>query len=150
MFKQGLNGNGEPVRSMYVVREPIPYDTSKDGRTRQEYADDCDINILLARYEKAGIFDLYDAREKQYFDASNVPDLQESLTVMRQAETAFMSLPATVRREFDNDPLRFVLFAQDEANIDKMREWKLAAPAPVEPPPQRVEVVSMPAEPAKA
>lgn len=143
---QGTNANGEPLRSMYVVHTACDLDCSHDGRTRQEYADDCDINKLLERYEKAGIYDIYNPRPENYLDVSNVPDLQESLNVLRKAEEAFMSLPAATRREFDNDPIRFVEFAQDEKNVEKMREWKLAAPAPEEPKPVKVEMVNPPAE----
>lgn len=146
MFDQGVNSNGEPIRSMYVVHKPVNLDCSKDGRTRQEFADDCDINVLLARYEKSGVFTHFNANEADYLDVSNVPDLQQSLTYLKDAQRAFMSLPAAARREFDNDPVKFVEYAQNPENIDRMREWGLAAPAPVEPAPTKVEIVNPPAE----
>lgn len=139
---QGFNDNGDELRSMFVVHEPVNLDCSKDGRTRQEYADDCDINILLARYEKTGIFTEFNRMEPQYLDVSNVPDLQESLALIAQAERAFMTLPAAVRKEFDNDAVKFVEFAQNSDNLPKMREWKLAPPLPEEPAPMKVEVVN--------
>lgn len=145
---QGTNSDGIPIRSMYVVHEHKGLDCSHDGRTRQEFADDCDINVLLARYEKSGQFSHFNSQEPAYLDVSNVPDLQASLTYLEEAKRAFMSLPATVRKEFDNDPVEFVKFAQDEANVDKMREWKLAKPLPEEPLPMKVEVVNPPQEPS--
>lgn len=144
MERQGTNADGEVLRSVYVDHRPVEHDFSHDGRTRQEFADECDINILLARYEKTGVLNHYSQVAPAYMDLSYVPDLQETLLFMREAERSFMTLPAAVRREFDNDAVKFVDFAQDPANIEKMREWKLAPPAPVDPGPVRVEVVNPP------
>lgn len=139
---QGSDTNGESLRSMFVMHQPVDLDCSKDGRTRQEYADDCDINVLLARYEKTGVFNHFNAYEPNYLDVSDVPDLQRSLEIISRAQAAFMTLPAATRREFDNDPVKFVTFAQDPANIDRMREWKLAEPLPEPPAPIKVEVTN--------
>lgn len=147
MWRQGVNGNGEPLRGVFVEHEHEGIDASGDGRTRQEFADECDINILMARYEKHGVLNHYNAAEPAFFDASNVPDLQEAITAMRDAERAFMTLPASVRREFDNDAVKFVEYAQDAENLPRMREWGLAPPEPVE---RVVKVeVTNPPEPAE-
>jgi hypothetical protein len=115
--------------------------------TRQEFAEECDINILMAKYEKTGILPSnVNANEPRYLDVSDVPDLMVAHQVLQDATTAFMSLPATIRRDFDNDPIKFINYAENPENIEKLREWKLAAPAPVEPPPQKVEVINPPPE----
>lgn len=132
MFEQGLNSNGEPMRNVFVRHAKVALDASGDGRTRQEFADECDINILLARYEKSGVLNHYNAAAPDYFDASEMPDLQTAITAMREAERAFMTLPASVRREFDNDAVKFVDYAQNPDNLERMREWGLAPPLPVE------------------
>lgn len=144
MQKQGLNANGEPLRSVYVEHLEVVSLCSEDGRTRQEFADECDINVLMARYEKHGVLNHYNAAAPEYFDASEVPDLQTAITAMREAERAFMTLPATVRREFDNDAVKFVAYAQDPENLERMREWGLAPPLPVERV-VKVEVTNPPA-----
>lgn len=121
--------------------------------TRQEFADECDINKLMAQYEKTGILPSnMNGSPPRYLDVSDVPDLPLALNLLNEATSAFMSLPATVRRDFDNDPVKFINFAENPENIEKMREWKLAPPAPVEPSPQKVEVVNPPPEktPVKA
>jgi hypothetical protein len=83
-------------------------------------------------------------RQPAYFDATGIPDLQESIEMTRLANEAFMSLNATVRRQFDNDPVLFAQYAADPENIDQMRSWGLAPPETVPPGPQEVKVVSMP------
>lgn len=103
--------------------------------TRQEFADDCDINSIMSRYEATGIMNTPFAKEGlHYADYSNVPDLMTAMSVLSDAQDAFMTLPASVRRQFDNDPVEFVAFASDSANLDQMRLWGLAPPKPVEPP----------------
>lgn len=131
-FKQGVNSNGEVLRDFYVEHDPVDlYCDPDEGMTRQEFKDECDINVMLKGYEKRwnDFLRIPPAWESmQFADVSQVPDLAAALDMLHQAETAFMSLPATVRREFENDPVSFVTFAQDPANIDRLREWGLAKP----------------------
>lgn len=116
---------------------------AKHGRTKQEFKDECDLNVLMKKYEKGPPLPVSRAMPR-YVDAFDLPSYQEALSVMADAERAFASLPSRVRGEFDNDPEKFVAFASDEANIDKLRDWGLA-PRPAAPPePQEVRVVSMP------
>lgn len=126
--------------ALYVDCSDLP------SLTRQEFADECDINNLMAKFENSGLLPSHvNNAEPRYLDVSNVPDLQQAHEILQQATASFMSLPATVRRDFDNDPIKFINFAENPANIEKMREWKLAPPAPVEAPPQKVEIVNPPA-----
>lgn len=104
-----------------------------DGMTRQEFAEECDINVIMAQYERTGVISHVAEREPIYYDFTAVPDLMTAMSVMQDAETAFMSLPAKVRRDFDNDPLKFVDFASNPDNLDEMRKYGLAPPAPKEP-----------------
>lgn len=133
------------LHSMYVPHERVQVEFPDDGMTRQEFAEESDINVLMARYEKIGGMLPPPTRQPVYFDASDMPaDFQDALNRVIAAEEAFMSLPATARRDMGNDPAQFVAFASDPANLPKLREWGLAAPeaAPVEP--TLVRVVSDP------
>lgn len=145
----GYNANGEPYSSAYVQKDqsdPRFYLDCSDlpSLTRQEFAVDCDINTLMAKYEKTGVINHFNNAQPRYIDLAETPNLQEALTTLADAQTAFMRLPAATRREFDNDPAKFVGFASNPDNLEKMREWGLAAPAPVEPPPAKVEIVNPP------
>lgn len=112
---------------------------------RQEFADECDINVIMARYEKTGVITHVADRAPIYVDLTVVPsDLMTAMSVLNTAEEGFMTLPAKIRREFDNDPMKFVEFATKAENLDQMRTWGLAPPAPAE-----VEQPSIaPAQPA--
>ena len=151
MRYQGHNSDGEPLTSMFVQiedRDQFGLDCSNlPSLTRQEFASDADINTIMAQYEKTGVISHMNHTPPQYLDLTETPDLQTAITIMRDAEAAFMSLPATVRATFENNSIKFVDFAQNPENIDKMREWGLAPPAPEPPAPQKVEIVNSP-EPA--
>lgn len=116
-------------------------DFFEPSKTRQEFAEECDINTLMARYEAGGAITHVNKAMPVYMDVTQLPDMRGYLDIMREASTAFFSLPANVRREFDNDPQKFVDFAQAPENIDRMRGWGLAPPVPVEEPPIRVQMV---------
>lgn len=145
----GVNSNGEQMSSMYVDHDPEAFGSDAGGPslTRQEFANECDINNLMSQYEKTGVLNHYNSAQPKYLDVSSVPDLSEALLIVDEAKTAFMTLPAIVRREFDNDPIKFVQFAEDPKNIDKLREWKLAEPLPPAPSPMEVKIVGEPTPP---
>lgn len=111
--------------------------------TRQEFAAECDINTIMRQYEMALAQPAASVTPPMYVDFTSMPhDLMGAMQVMQDAEDAFMRLPASVRREFDNSAIAFVNYASDPANIEQMRAWELApkkvpvAPvvAPVVPP----------------
>lgn len=132
-------------------RHEVLADLGGPSLTRQEFLDECDVNGIMDRFEKSGVWPYPEVDlAPRYFDATNVPDLQTALAVMIDAEEAFMSLPAKVRKEFDNSALKFVEFAGDPANLDQMREWGLAPPAKEPEAPMRVEVVGGSLTPEKA
>lgn len=127
--------NGSP-RSLHDYSDDTP------SMTRQEFAAECDINNIMKQYEKHIADPMRSIREPIYHDFTAQPStLMEYMQVMLDGEQAFMTLPASVRREFDNDPRMFVDFAADPANIETMREWGLAAPAKPPEEPLQVTIV---------
>ncbi|QCQ84809.1 internal scaffolding protein [Blackfly microvirus SF02] len=121
------------VHDFWKPRESDPGMTDwGPSLTRQEFLDECDINTIMAHYEANGVISHVNRAAPQYIDLTTMPpDYQTALGLLAEAETAFMTLPATVRREFNNDPQEFVAFASDPENLPQMRTWGLAPPAPV-------------------
>lgn len=145
------------MRSAYVKHDRCCYnDLDGVSLTRQEFADECDINAIMARYEKAGVLThlAHPTREPVYVDNWDIPDFRSAMDMMVAANEVFMSLPAYVRREFENDPAAFVEFVEkrhgDEKAVAKLQEWGLLRPEEAVPPPQRVEIVNPPAPPPAA
>lgn len=138
-------------RSAFRPHERVQFDTGAVSMTRQEFAAECDVNALMSRFEKTGVWPLppNDAKPA-FFDATEVPNFHEAMEFMIAAENAFMSLPAIVRKEFDNDPEKFVEYGSKPENIGRMREWGLAPPEATPEPPMRVEVVNPPSSSPEA
>lgn len=129
--------------AVYPHRLEVTADIHGPSKTRQEFTAECDINGIMARYEAAGVWPFRDEVQPTYYDFTSVPTtLQGAMEQMLSAEEAFMRLPALVRKEFDNDAVRFVEFAALPDNLKRMREWGLAEPEKVPDAPMRVEVVN--------
>lgn len=127
-----------------VQREPKFF--PDDGRTQQNMRDECDVNLIVARFAKAGLLDHLEKYGGQYGDLSGY-DFHHCQNVIADATAAFESLPAAIRKRFGNDPGDFLAFAEDEENEAEMRKLGLLPPAePLEDAP----VASEPAEPAVA
>ena len=121
-----------------------------------EFAQEADINFLLARYKNTG--SLYTAedmikakRRPQFGDFTGIPDYQSSLDKMRNALDMFGELPLSVRQRFSDDPVQLLEFLQDRNNLDEAVNLGLVdAPAKDEPHPQPGEdAAQKPQEPVK-
>lgn len=153
---QNFNAEGEFMSNFYVQQDQdfgLSF-AGDPGLTKAEFQDECDINKLMERYEKTGLINNVNKSVPVYLDLGDASalDLMSAMNTLNAAEAAFNSLPAQVRAVFENDPMSFVAFAEDEANKDQLREWGLVKPKEVEAPPMKVEVVASAAnanEPAK-
>lgn len=104
------------------VRKKFP----EQGRTKQQFKDECDINNILRRYEKTGALPNMIKSNPVYGDFSNVADFQDSLELVRFAEEQFAGLSAKLRRRFNNDPAEFLAFCEDPENVEEMVSLGLA------------------------
>lgn len=87
--------------------------------TEQSHRDSCDINIILAKYEKSGVIPLGKDGQPFFGDFSEVPDFHSAQLAILEAEQSFMQLPAKLRSRFDNDPGKLLAFLEDPANKDE-------------------------------
>lgn len=83
--------------------ERVPQPQSTPSRTKQEFKAECDINRIVER-AKRGLAPAFNPRKPFYGDFSNVPTLTEAFARIEEAQEAFMTLPAQLRRELGNDP----------------------------------------------
>lgn len=128
-------------------RNDVPYVDHEPSLTRQEFAAECEINNIMKNYEATGIIPT-SYREPIYWDADQVPaNLQEAMSAMMYANDLFMQLGAPIRREFEDDAVKFVEFASNPDNKAKLKEWGLTAPEKLPDAPIRVEVVAPPTPP---
>ena len=118
------------------------------SRAKQSFRDECDINTIMSKYEKTGLID-HNARYRgQYADVTGALELQDALQVVEDANDAFDSLTAKIRKRFDNDPGQFLAFATNPDNKEALGEMGLMAP--VEPRTVPVAPDPLPVVPANA
>lgn len=108
-------------------RERYPFYTTGVSATHQAHKDECDVNRIMAKWQKTGVLEHRNTYQGNYGDFTNLPmDYQESLNAVIAAEEMFSSLPGKVRKRFGNDPANFLEFVQDPSNRDEMIELGLA------------------------
>lgn len=102
--------------------------------THQEFKEECDINTIIDRF---GIGENPIEAQKWVTDVDieNAPSTyMDVMNQLNEARDQFMSLPAKVRSQFDNDPGRFVAFVSDPSNGDEMVRLGLATVRETPPP----------------
>ena len=77
---QDFNAEGEYMSNFYVQRDAEKDDTGldftgDDGKTKQEFRDECDINVLMERYEKSGVISHMNKATPQYLDLGDASHL---------------------------------------------------------------------------
>lgn len=91
---------------------------------KQEFAEECDINCIMRRYERTGLEPSVDAGAV-FGDFSDVGDFLEAHNRVAAAREAFMSLPSKVREQFANDPAKLIEFCSNPENAEAARELGL-------------------------
>lgn len=88
--------------------------------TKQEFKDECDINILMARYQATGEMPVINQRAPQYLDVSEGFDFTAMQHQVLEAQALFSELPSTLRERFANDPAQFIEYCADPDNHPEM------------------------------
>lgn len=108
--------------------------------TQQNFKSECDINEIIRRSVSTGfLVDPLRPRgggSPMFGDFSSLPDLQVLRQKMIDAEAEFMSLPAKLRKRFQNDSSEFVKFCLDPENISELEKLGLATVRKQSPEPE--------------
>lgn len=94
------------------------------SRTQQSFANEVNINMIVAK-AKARKPVMQDTRQPLYGDFSNIKTFHEQRNAIIEAENAFMTLPAAVRKKFGNDVGKLLEFVADSKNKDEAIELGL-------------------------
>lgn len=106
-------------------------DCGDEMMTVQSERDECDINTIVRRFGLGQ--ELPPERvAPQYGDFTGVSDYHSALNMLKEADAMFMSMPADVRKRFDNDAGEFLAFCYDEKNADEMAKLNLLSPEAME------------------
>ena len=125
------------------VRKKTATMNKKPSLTKQNLAENLDVNNIIKKYNKAGVrLDMM--QFEGVYGEFNSMEYRDAVEMVDKADELFLNVPSKVRAEFDNDPGRFIDFATNPDNLQQMRDWGLAHPPKPEPIPQKVEIVNPP------
>ncbi|AXH72089.1 MAG: internal scaffolding protein [Microviridae sp.] len=133
-----ISAYSQKIRSQLLFAE--------QGRTKQSFKDECDINIIMKRFAVTGELSHLSQAQPLWGDLPEI-DFHGAMAVVVDARERFQTLPAELRDRFLNDPARLLAFVQDPANKEegiKLGLFRKPEPAP-SPTPQ-----SAPPEPKLA
>jgi len=100
---------------------------------QQHFKDECDINQIMARYQRTGILTENPGSLRPLFgDFSNVSDFQSAQNAILDVHDSFMTLPSNIRARFNNDPGYLLEFLSKEENRDEAISIGLVNPARVD------------------
>lgn len=85
---------------------------------QQQFKDQCDINILHARYLETG--EIPQVEEGlTYGNFTGIFDFQTAMNAVRTAEGLFQQFPARIKNRFDNDPQKLLEFLRNDENREE-------------------------------
>jgi len=115
-----LSGYSPRKRLQITFSENSPF-------TKQEFKDECDINVLMSQFIRNGQIPALNQIAPQYLDVTGI-EYQESMNLIAGAKSLFNELPSSLRVRFDNDPGQFLDFCSQEKNREEMSQLGLLKP----------------------
>lgn len=105
------------VRDLFSESVSVVLNTGP-GLTQQEFKDESDINLILAKY---GVHAIAGEHPPEvYRDVSKDYDYMEAFNAVQEAQEAFAQLPADARRALGDDPIRLMELSQTEAGVREL------------------------------
>lgn len=90
------------------IRTKIIFDP-ESSMTKQEFKDQCDVNLLVAAFMRTGDASLLEKARGSYLDMTAIPaSYQDALNLVIEARNTFDLLPAAVRAQYNNDVQTFL------------------------------------------
>lgn len=119
--------SNKTIRSAYSPRVKISLTFPGQGKTKQSFKDECDVNRIMARYLATGELPNINQLAPQYLDVTAI-DFQEHQNFIAGANSLFQELPSAIRSRFGNSPAEFLDFCSHEKNRPELAEMGLLRP----------------------
>lgn len=116
------------IHSRYSLPPQVSICFSEPSMTQQHFKDECDINQIMAKYQKTGV--LFDPltqshRQPLFDDFSELGDFLDHQNAVIEAESRFMGLPSSLRARFNNSPAELLQWLQNPENRKEAGELGL-------------------------
>jgi len=122
-----------------VSRETALQCDPEKSVTQQQFKEETDINTIVKRFGLTGTVPL-NYKPPLSGDFTEVSDFHSAMNAVREAEEAFMMMPAALRKKFNHDPQELMLFLDKEENREEAIKLGLVN-KPVEVPRDAVKAI---------
>jgi len=117
-------------KKAYDKPKRVTTSTPGPSMAKQQFKRECDINHIMAKYQKTGLIDHVSTHQGNYSDLTDVPTYHDAMNKIIAANKSFASLPSSIRKKFSNDPAEFLDFVSNPANVPEMQQMGLIPPPP--------------------
>lgn len=125
-----IENTNHPFRSAYSKPLKVSISFPAQGRTQQNFKDECDINVIMSRYQQTGALPPnLNPLDPQFLDATGF-DFDLAMNLVAEASSAFEELPSAIRARFHHDPGEFLDFVTNPKNRAEMAEMGLLREKP--------------------
>lgn len=104
----------------------------KGGVTEQHHKAACDINKIMAKYQKTGVIEHINNHAERYGNVSGA-DFKTAQDLIAEQTSVFYELPAYARDAFDNDPANYLDLVMTDEGIEELRAILHPSDDPKEP-----------------
>lgn len=105
-----------------------PGTRDKDGNyitmTEQNLKDQCDINKIIAQYDRTGVIQHVNRIEARFGDVTGL-DFRKAQDIYLNSQAMFEELPAEIKKRFHQNAGEFLEFMEDEKNREEAIELGL-------------------------
>lgn len=89
--------------------------------TEQHHEKSCNINNIMAKYQKTGLVDHINRMEGKFADVVGA-DYKDAMDLVKAAETEFYELPSEVRKRLRNDVSLYLDMIQTDDGVLELSE----------------------------
>lgn len=104
------------ITNHHELRKRKSLDLSHPKITDQSSKKMCDINCIIASYQKTGMLPHFKEKHPQFLDETKFPTFMEAHDTVQQASDLFNQLPSIVRKAMNNNPANLEEFINDPKN----------------------------------
>ena len=118
-------------QTAYGPRIRVPAPVTGISMTEQHHKKSCDINSIVAKYQKTGLVDHINKHQAKYGDVSGY-NYKTAQDLVAEQKTIFYELPSQVRAEFENDPANYLDLMQTDEGLETLGEMLTPVEEPEE------------------
>lgn len=131
------------IRNKFSNIDPVYAPVGEEDKTQQHFRDECNINQIIAKYNKTGIIQHVSRNRQRFGEFMDLADHAINLDKVAKAQQSFDQLPSAIRNEFGNSITGFFEFIKKPQNKQQCIDWGIFD-APKENPKAAVQPAGVP------